>query len=102
RTLLLVSLAGRIPGYLVLSFIGEGLTGENMNPIVVGVGVMLALGILAVWKRRWLHDFVASEQKLRFIRESWPYSLGWSIVLALGLAALSALLLWAAFVPPIQ
>jgi len=102
RTLLIVSLAGRLPGYLLLSFAGEGLTGENMNPIVVGGGVLLALAILAVWKRRWIHDFVASENRGAFIRESWPFSLVWTVVFIIGMAALSAFLLWAAFVPPIQ
>lgn len=102
RTLLLVSVAGRLPGYLVLSFAGEGLTGENMNPIIVVAGVVLALGILAIWKRHWLHDFVASESRSRFVRETWPLSLRWSIVAAVGAAALSAFLLWAAFVPPVQ
>lgn len=102
RTLLIVSLAGRLPGYLLLSFAGEGLTGENMNPIIVGGGVLVALAILAVWKRRWIHDFVASENRGRFVRDSWPLSLVWTVVLIVGIAALSALLLWAAFVPPIQ
>lgn len=102
RTLLLVSLAGRLPGYLVLSFAGEGLTGENMNPIIVGGGVLLALGVLALWKRRAIHDFVASEHRLQFARERWPLSLGSSILLAIGIALLSAFLLWAAFVPPVQ
>lgn len=102
RTLLIVSLAGRLPGYLLLSFAGEGLTGENMNPIVVGGGVVLALAVLAVWKRRWIHDFVASEDRGRLVRESWPLAPGWTIVFILGMMALSALLLWAAFVPPIQ
>ena len=102
RTLLIVSLAGRLPGYLLLSFAGEGLTGENMNPIVVGGGVLVALAILAVWKRRWIHDFVACEHRARFVRESWPLSLGWTVVFLVGMAALSAFLLWAAFVPPVQ
>ncbi|MGO3148144.1 MAG: TVP38/TMEM64 family protein [Leucobacter sp.] len=102
RTLLIVSLAGRLPGYLLLSFAGEGLTGENMNPIVVGGGVLLTLAILAVWKRRWIHDFVASENRGRFLRDSWPLSLVWTVVFIVGIATLSALLLWAAFVPPIQ
>ncbi|MGW9159344.1 hypothetical protein [Microbacterium sp. NPDC055665] len=48
----------------------EGLTGENMNPIIVGGGVLLALAILAIWERRWIHDFVASENPGAFVRDS--------------------------------
>ncbi|GAA3704317.1 TVP38/TMEM64 family protein [Zhihengliuella alba] len=102
RTLLLVSLAGRLPGYLVLSFAGEGLTGENMNPIVVGGAVLLTLGMVALWQRRWIHEFVASEDHAAFLRASWRFSLGWTILLAIGLAGLVAFLLWAALVPPVQ
>ncbi len=102
RTLLLVSLAGRLPGYLVLGFAGEGLTGENMNPIVVGGAVLLALGMVALWQRRWIHEFVASEDHAAFLRASWRFSLGWTIVLGIGLAGLVAFLLWAALVPPVQ
>lgn len=102
RTLLLVSVAGRLPGYLVLSFAGDGLTGENMNPIVVGGAVVLAFAILAVWRRRWLHDFVAADDRMRFVRECWTLSTARTAWLVVGLVALSAFLLWAAFVPPVQ
>lgn len=102
RTLLMVSLAGRLPGYLVLSFAGQGLTGDNANPLIVGGGVLLAIMLVAVWKRHWLHDFVASHDRRGFVRRTWPMSLAWTIVFLVGLAALSAFLLWAAFVPPIQ
>lgn len=102
RTLLLVSVVGRLPGYLVLSFAGDGLTGENMNPIVVGAAVVLALAVVAVWQRRWIHDFVAADDRTRFIRESWTLSATRTVWLILGLCVLSAFLLWAAFVPPVQ
>jgi LPXTG-motif cell wall-anchored protein len=102
RTLLLVSVSGRLPGYLVLSFAGEGLTGENMNPIVIGGAVLLALAILAVWRRKWIHDFVAADNHLRFVRESWTLSARHTALLIIGLCLLSAFLLWAAFVPPVQ
>ncbi|WP_336660110.1 TVP38/TMEM64 family protein [Leucobacter sp. USHLN153] len=102
RTLLLVSVAGRLPGYLVLSFAGDGLTGENMNPMVVGGTVVLAAAILAVWKRKWIHDFVAAEQRAAFLRTSWSLPARHSAWVILGLVALSAFLFWAAFVPPVQ
>jgi LPXTG-motif cell wall-anchored protein len=102
RTLLLVSVAGRLPGYLVLSFAGDGLTGENMNPIVVGGAVLLGLAIVAVWKRRWIHDFVAADDRLRFVRDSWTLPVKHTAWLVAGLCALSVFLLWAAFVPPVQ
>jgi LPXTG-motif cell wall-anchored protein len=86
----------------VLSFAGEGLTGENMNPIVIGGAVLLALAILAVWRRKWIHDFVAADNHLRFVRESWTLSARHTALLIIGLCLLSAFLLWAAFVPPVQ
>jgi uncharacterized membrane protein YdjX (TVP38/TMEM64 family) len=56
RTLLVVSLAGRLPGYAVLAMTGNGLTSENLNPVVIAVTAMLLVLALAVWKRAWFHE----------------------------------------------
>lgn len=97
RVLLIVSIAGKLPGYLLLSFAGEGLAEGDANPYVVS-----ALGILAIWKRRWLHDFVSAEDRGALVRDSWPFSAAPTVAIRVGLVFLSGLLLWAAFVPPIQ
>jgi uncharacterized membrane protein YdjX (TVP38/TMEM64 family) len=58
RTLVFVSLAGRLPGYVVLSATGNGLADENMNPIVVAAVVMVVILGVAYWQRAWLRDLV--------------------------------------------
>src|SRR5690606_27249398 len=59
RTLVAVSLAGRLPGYVVLSLGGDGLAYNNMNLIVVGGIALVLLAGLGWWKRAWLTDMVA-------------------------------------------
>ena len=45
RTFVLVSLAGRLPGYLAASFIGAGIGGDNVRWLV---GALVALGLGAI------------------------------------------------------
>lgn len=102
RTLILVSVLGRLPGYVVLAFAGNGLTNENMNPIVVTGFAMLLLFGAAVWKRKWLHEFVAHDNKVAFIRQQWNGSWGLVAMWAVGIIVLSVVLYAAASVTPIQ
>jgi len=57
-TLILVSVAGRLPGYAVLAVTGDWLTRENLNPVVLIATAMALVFALAVWKREWLLDFI--------------------------------------------
>lgn len=51
RTLVLVSLAGRLPGYLATSFIGAGFGGANIQ-LIVGTGVVLGLAAVVAYVQR--------------------------------------------------
>lgn len=58
RTLVLVSLAGRLPGYLATSFIGAGFGGANIQ-LIVGVAVVLGLaGVVAYLQRANIKAFI--------------------------------------------
>ena len=58
RTLVMVSLAGRLPGYLATSFLGAGIGDANVR-LVVGIGIALGLaGIVAYMKRAELKAFI--------------------------------------------
>lgn len=58
RTLVLISLAGRLPGYLVLSFTGNGTADGNIQMVAIIVGVLMVLSAFAFWKRAQLEAFV--------------------------------------------
>lgn len=101
-TLILISIAGRLPGYIVLSLTGNGLTYENYNPIVVTFIALAILCALSWWKRGWLREFVEHHDRLAFIkkhgRQSWKASVLWMLVLLV-----AAIFLYkAATVVPIQ
>ena len=60
RTLVLVSIAGRLPGYLATSFVGAGVGGGSTNYIVfalVGIGL---IGVIAYVKRAAIKRFIQS------------------------------------------
>lgn len=101
RTLILVSLAGRFPGYLALSAAGAGMTHENMNPIIVCLGVATMLGALAYWNRSLLHEMVRSGNMFVFVRDRWTLSPLASVGLVVVLVAAGALLWMAATAEPI-
>ncbi|WP_220184042.1 TVP38/TMEM64 family protein [Thermoactinomyces mirandus] len=67
RTLVLISLAGRLPGYIVLNLTGNGLTFENYNPIVVTFAALVIIFALVWWKRAWLREFVEHNNRISFI-----------------------------------
>jgi uncharacterized membrane protein YdjX (TVP38/TMEM64 family) len=58
RTLILISLAGRLPGYLILSFTGNGTADGNIQMVAIIVGVLMILSAFAFWKRVQLEAFV--------------------------------------------
>lgn len=58
RTLILISLAGRLPGYIALSFTGSGAAEGNMRLVAIMVGVVVILGAIGFWQRARLERFV--------------------------------------------
>lgn len=100
RTLILVSLAGRFPGYLVLSATGNGVALENVNLILVLVAVTAVLAGFAYWNRAWLYEMAVSGDVRRFLRNRWPLSPPATVLLILFIAAIAAFLIRFATVSP--
>ncbi len=101
RSLVLVSLAGRLPGYVLLSVGGNGLAYDDLDPIVVIGGVVAVIVALAYWKRDWLHEMVASGDVVGFLRRRWPLSAMMSAVFFTGLALVAVALYFAATADPL-
>lgn len=100
--LILISIAGRIPGYLILSLTGNGLAYENMNPIIITlIAALLILG-LGYWKRNWLGELVKSKDYFTFIKNNWTLSKRATAILIVSVTVLSVLMYQAATVTPIQ
>jgi len=74
RSLVLISVLGRLPGYAILSFTGNGFTYENLSPVIISVTILLILLAIAWWKRKWLHEFVEHNNRILFIKEQWKKS----------------------------
>lgn len=74
RTLILVSIAGRLPGYIVLTLAGNGLSVENLNPLVALFAALLVVCGLAWWKREWLQGLTKSNDRVAYIRKHWTLS----------------------------
>lgn len=58
RKLILISLAGRLPGYLVLSFSGSGAANNNIEVVAIIFGITMAISAIAYWQRSRLEEFV--------------------------------------------
>lgn len=102
RTLILISIAGRLPGYAVLVFTGNGLALENMNPVVAtGAGLLVILA-LAWWKRAWLREFVEHKNRTQFISQQWNIYWQRIILWTIVLVIIFVVLFYAAIVTPIQ
>lgn len=71
RTLVVISVVGRLPGYVALNLTGNGLTSDDLNPIVVVGVAFVFLSLIVWWKRAWLHRFVEHEHRLTFLKETW-------------------------------
>lgn len=100
RTLILVSLAGRFPGYLILSATGNGVAFENVNLILVLVGATALIGGLAYWNRAWLYEMAGSGDLRGFLRERWPLSPLVTVLLIFGVLAATVLLFMFATTSP--
>ncbi|ACL20292.1 putative membrane protein YdjX (TVP38/TMEM64 family) [Desulfitobacterium sp. LBE] len=102
RTLVLISVAGRLPGYAVLTFMGNGLALENLNPVVVTLVALILIFILGWWKREWLRRFVEHRNRTQFISEQWNLYWHKIIVGTIVLVIIFVFLYYAATVTPIQ
>lgn len=58
RTLVLISVLGRLPGYFLLSLTGSGVAESNAILVAVVVGVLAAIGVVGLWQRKRIHDWV--------------------------------------------
>lgn len=58
RTLVIISVIGRIPGYLVLSLTGAGVADANLGLVGIVLTLMLVLCAVAFWQRARLERFV--------------------------------------------
>jgi uncharacterized membrane protein YdjX (TVP38/TMEM64 family) len=63
RTLIVISLAGRIPGYLITSFMGAGIGAADTKLVLAIVIPTIILGLLAFWKRKELEAWVRAQLK---------------------------------------
>ncbi|HHW47312.1 MAG TPA: TVP38/TMEM64 family protein [Clostridiaceae bacterium] len=85
RTLVLISLAGRLPGYVMLCLAGNGLADKNLNYVAAITVVLVVLFVVAWWKRKWLRKFVEHNNRILFIKEQWKSSkkeiILWGIVI---------------------
>ena len=74
-TLVFISVLGRLPGYVVLSLSGHGLTYDNLKPVFVTV-ILFAIIFLVAWRNRnWLYDLIRRSDRVLYIkqilRKSW-------------------------------
>lgn len=60
RTLMLVSLAGRLPGTLVLALLGSGIADADARLIVSIVTILLIIGMVCFWQRARIDKWVRS------------------------------------------
>lgn len=69
RTLVLVSLLGRLPGYLVLSLFGSGLAETDIRLIVGIVTAVVLISAVVYWQRErlesWIHTIGSSNSTSR-------------------------------------
>ncbi len=63
RTLVLISLAGRLPSTLFLSFAGAGIAQSNEKIVLIIASLMIAAFGLAYWKRKPLEKWIKSLTK---------------------------------------
>lgn len=103
RTLILISLAGRLPSFLLLSLTGEGLASDNKNPIIaLGIVTAFIFG-LAYWRRGWLGEFTKSNDHKLFIKQHWTLSQRNTVLWIVGCLLITiALYLFATQMPAIH
>lgn len=63
RTLILISLIGRLPGYLVLSLAGAGVATSDTRLVITLVVIAVAASVLAIWQRARIERFIKKLEK---------------------------------------
>lgn len=100
--LIIISLAGRLPGYAILSYTGSRLVYENMNPVVVIVATLVVILVISWWNRVWLREFVEHNNRILWVKEQWTGSWLTVILWSIGIIIVAIFLYKAATVIPIQ
>lgn len=97
RQLIAVSVAGRLPGFLVLNLMGSGLAKESIRPVAVFTALTLIFLAIAYWRRTWLYDFAKSKNHIKFLKEHWKISKAKTILLACSVLVVIAFFCFLAF-----
>jgi len=92
RTLMVIWIAGRTPSALVNNLIGEGMSRAALRPVIWVTIICVVLGIAVFVYRRQLHDFVAAENHVEYLRDNWPHRLRSTVVVGLLSLAVFALI----------
>lgn len=75
RTLIFISIAGRLPGYYLLALTGSDLANGGVSPgILTAIVVALFFVVLGYANRVWLDEFVKSDNRIAFIKRRWTLS----------------------------
>lgn len=57
-TLIIISLLGRLPGYLVLNFAGAGIAEAKIEMVAIIFSVVMIISAVGIWQRKNLERFV--------------------------------------------
>ena len=60
RTLVLISLLGRLPGNLLLSITGSGVAESNTQLVVIVLSILGVIGAVGVWQRKRIEQWMKS------------------------------------------
>ncbi len=71
RNLLLISIVGRLPNYLLLNLLGAGMSEGAVRQIVVTLSALLLVAGICFFARNWLMALMKSDRKGQFVRDSW-------------------------------
>jgi uncharacterized membrane protein YdjX (TVP38/TMEM64 family) len=70
RTLIFISIVGRLPMQAMTNFFGEKVFGGDIVAMIIIMAIMALLAVVLFIKRQWLHDLVQAEDHWEFVRQS--------------------------------
>lgn len=92
RTLIVISILGRLPGYYLLALTGGDLANGGISPAVLTAVIVALFAILVAYlQKEWLNDFVKSENHRAFIKRRWKLSRVSTMLWVAGIAVGTAL-----------